>query len=280
MPLSPRTLRPSSSAIHKEAAAWKTAVVSNGGSVSGSTLKAVSKFCRDIDAAGLRGIFYRLNLFAGTGLNAALVPLYRGPSSSGTQYGNTVDTNVGPFVSGDYSESSGLQGNGTSKYLQTGFPGNTVLAGNRHQSAYEIARDPNAYRLLMGVQDDAGGTYYWTLGNGAAATTTSASFYFSVSSTNNTVGGHWVASDAASNYFGLYKNGVISASSANTTKATANARTVLVFASNTNPNSVAPGNYTAARMGGYSIGLGMSASQAAAYYTAMQALQTALARNV
>jgi hypothetical protein len=32
--------------------------------------------------------------------------------------------------------------------------------------------------------------------------------------------------------------------------------------------------------GGYSVGLGMTDSQAAAYYNAMQAFQTALTRNV
>ena len=66
--------------LHPEAVAWRDAVVDNGGSVSGATLAAVSDFCNAIDAAGIRDRFYRLNLFAGTGLNAALVPLYRGPT--------------------------------------------------------------------------------------------------------------------------------------------------------------------------------------------------------
>ena len=120
MPMSPRLLRPIASGVHPEANAWRTAVVANGGSVSASTMKAVSAFCTAIDKAGIRDRFYRLSLFCGTGLNACLVPLYRGPSRTGTQYGNTTDTNTGPFVSGDYTESSGLKGNGSSKYLDTG----------------------------------------------------------------------------------------------------------------------------------------------------------------
>jgi hypothetical protein len=116
---------------------WVNRVYANGGTVSTSTATAVNSFCNDIDAAGIRDRFYRLNLFAGTGLNAALVPVYRGDSLGGTQYGNTTDTNVGLFVSGDYAETVGLTGNGTSKYLNTGFnvdqlPG----AANCHIASY------------------------------------------------------------------------------------------------------------------------------------------------
>ena len=120
MPMSPRLLRPRASGVHPEAASWRTRVVANGGSVSAATMQAVDRFCRSIDGAGIRDRFYRLNLFCGGNLNAVLVPLYRGPSRTGAQFGNTTDTNNGPFVSGDYSESSGLKGNGSSKYLETG----------------------------------------------------------------------------------------------------------------------------------------------------------------
>jgi hypothetical protein len=116
--------------------------VANGGSVSATTLSAVSKFCAAIDTAGIRDRFVRLNLFAGTGLAAALVPLFRGQSRTGTQFGNTTDTNNGPFVSDDYVEtgaSGGLQAvSNTSKYLATGL--NPFTAGlseqNYHNSGY------------------------------------------------------------------------------------------------------------------------------------------------
>ena len=121
MAMSNKTLRPRVS-LHPEAIAWRTAAVANGGTVSGSTLSAVSKFCASIDAAGIRDRFYRLNLLCGSNLSAALVPLYRGPSRTGTQYGNTTETNSG-FVGGDYSEtgaSGGLTG-ALLKQLDTGF---------------------------------------------------------------------------------------------------------------------------------------------------------------
>lgn len=72
MPMSPRLLRPrAGGGFHPEAQDWRNRVITNGGTVSGSTLTAVSNFCRSIDAAGLRDRFYRLNLFCGTGLSAA-----------------------------------------------------------------------------------------------------------------------------------------------------------------------------------------------------------------
>ena len=116
--------------LHPEAADWVARVVSNGGTVSASTAAAVNTFCRAIDAAGIRDKFYRLNLFCGgtsgtaVGLNSALVPLYRGPSLGGTQYGGTTDTNTGnTFQVGDYAETGaggGLTG-GSTKYLTTGL---------------------------------------------------------------------------------------------------------------------------------------------------------------
>ena len=62
MPMNARLLRPIASGVHPEAAAWRSAVVANGGSVSASTLKAVADFCKAIDAAGIRDKLYRVNL--------------------------------------------------------------------------------------------------------------------------------------------------------------------------------------------------------------------------
>jgi len=50
-----------------------------------------------------------------------------------------------------------------------------------------------------------------------------------------------------------------------------------VFAFSSNGSILA---YSAARLRGYSVGIGMTAAQVSAYYTAMQTFQTALTRNV
>jgi hypothetical protein len=98
---------------------WVSRVSTAGGSVSTATRAAVTRFCVAIQAAGLRSKLWRANAFCGSSLTAALVPIYRGPSRTGTQYGNTTDTNNN-FVSGSYAEATGLTGNGTTRYLTLG----------------------------------------------------------------------------------------------------------------------------------------------------------------
>jgi hypothetical protein len=261
---------------------WINRVYANGGTVSASTAAAVNTLCDSLDASGVRPLMYRMGIFSGTGLAAALVPLYRGPAYGGATYGDATDTNNN-FVSGDYAEtgaSGGLTGNGTSKYLQTGFAGNTLATGNRHLSAYESLRDTGAYRTMIGTQDDSAGTYYWSLSNASPGTTVFAAFGAQASSTGHNTGGHWIATDPTSSSLALYKNGLPVASSTSAIRQTPSVRGILVFATNQFPGSVSPSGYTAARLNAYSIGLGMTSQQASDYYTAMQTFQTALGRNV
>ena len=104
MAMNQKLLRPRASGVHPEAAAWQTAVVANGGSVSSTTLTAVNVFCKAVDSAGLRSVFYRLNLFCGGNLSSALVPLYRGPARTGTQYGNATGyATVSLAANGDFT---------------------------------------------------------------------------------------------------------------------------------------------------------------------------------
>jgi hypothetical protein len=56
---------------------WVARVYAAGGTVSQSTANAINTFCNNIDSTGLRDRFYRLNLFCGSNLAAATVPLYR-----------------------------------------------------------------------------------------------------------------------------------------------------------------------------------------------------------
>jgi hypothetical protein len=145
--------------IHREARDWHNRVLSNGGRVSKDTLKAVSDFCYRIDAAGIREKFSRLNLICGDNLTAARVPLYRGLSFTGSQYGNSIDTNTN-FVDGDYTERGGNgglnAGGGGTKYLDTGvLPNNNngFTGINNHMSTYTMSR---AYDFNMGVDESVG----------------------------------------------------------------------------------------------------------------------------
>jgi hypothetical protein len=279
MPMNPRLLRPIASGVHPEANAWRTAVVANGGSVSGSTMKAVSKFCGDIDVGGIRGLFYRLNLFCGTGLNAALVPLYRGPSRTGTQYGNTTDTNVGPFVSGDYEEtgaSGGLKGNGSSKYLNTGVKSDALpVPGVGHLSAW--------------ARNQTTGRSAWLSSFGASFTNQTQLEYNH--SDGNTFQGwgreqtiltaagtvrHLMVSRSSSTNQRTYHDAALVATVTTATTMSGNSADLTVLARNVGGSI---GAYSDGRINAYSIGDNMSDAQAAALYNALNTFLGSLSRT-
>lgn len=279
MPMNPRLLRPIASGVHPEAAAWRSAVVANGGSVSASTMKAVSTFCAAIDKANIRDRFYRLNLFAGTGLSACLVPLYRGQSRTGTQFGNTTDTNVGPFVSGDYVEtgaSGGLTSNGTSKYLNTGFKADTLGQTDRHLSMVGVTTGASASKYFIGMDNfGCGSNAFWGIMTGSA----NPSLYMiraQSGATNSTsfssTGGYVVVSGNGS--AAAYADGV-SAVTGQPGTYTAPNLDIYTHALN---RCGSVGDYTAARLKSYSIGAAMTAGQVTSFYNAMLAFQTALSR--
>jgi hypothetical protein len=284
MPMSARLLRPLSTGFHPDAQDWRNRVITNGGTVSGSTLTAVSNFCRSIDAAGLRSRFYRLNLFCGTGLSAALVPLYRGQSRTGTQFGGTTDTNTN-FVSGDYVETGstgGLLGNGTSKHLNTGFRtqdfasvsdvhlgiwwrGGTVTDTRRPIGVFGASGD----NFHIDTRLAAGGGNLAVLGQSTQITTgvldeSAQSIIASRTSTTNAV---------------LYKNGTSAATSTvSVTGVTGTSQVIGVFTGLFSGTTAA--SWSPHRLNGYSIGAGLSGAQASAFHTAWSAFQTALTRGL
>ena len=268
-----------------EAQDWINRVYANGGTVvSTSTASAVSTFCDAIEAAGIRDRFYRLGIFAGDNLNAALVPLYRGPTFGGTTYGNATDTNNGPFVSGDYVEtgaSGGLNNAARTKHLDTGFATNTLSDGNRHLAAY--ARTwPNAlYDDMVGSESNAGISQQFCLGHQSSASQVSFGCFSNtgrIGSSAVSSGAFWLGANYSSGNAFLYRNGVQDGSGS-AAAATPTPSSVFVFALN-RASAPSPTDYFGGTLGGYSIGLSMDAAQAAAYNTAMQSFQTALTRNV
>jgi len=274
MPMSPRLLRPIST-THPEAQAWRNAVIANGGTVSGSTLNAVSKFCRSIDAAGIRDRLYRLNLFAGTGLNACLVPLYRGRSRTGTQFGNATDTNVGPFVSEDYAETGatgGLTGNGSSKYLDTGFAMNTLPSSTSgHVSVYNNNRSAsNSFRGLAGVNVGGSG------GFGLSLDSNLYGVWGAFANAASTANGFFLATRNSTTDLATYVNGSSIATNTNSVTPTASALLMAIFANRTGASALS--SYNSGRLQMYSVGEGLSAAQVTSFNTAVSAFQTALSR--
>jgi len=287
MPMNPRLLRPLASGVHPEAAAWRSAVVANGGGTpSATTMRAVSKFCADIDAAGIRDRFYRLNLFAGTGLNACLVPLYRGTSRTGTQLGGTTDANNGPFVSGDYTEtgaSGGLVGNGTSKFLDTGLALDALpTVATMHLATWIRPGTVTTVQRLIGAINSAATQQFYQdrrpaanggdvgIIGGAAGAGDGASG----SDAGNVM---FVHSRISSTSMTFYRNGVSQASQTASITPTAFASNIYVFAENRQGTGAL--TFANRRLAFYSIGNGLTGAQVTSFYNALNTFMGALSRT-
>jgi len=280
MPMSPRTLRPRTRGFHPEAESWKTRVVANGGTVTTATVKAVSDFCKSIDSNGLRSLLWRVNLMCGSNLEAALVPLYRANSASGAVQGNTTDTND-HFVSGDYTETSGLVGNGSNKRLNTGLPQN--FADGRHMGMVPHTLGTVAFRYYMGVKAAGSNNALFAIFANNPTTQITAYTY----SDATIVGQAGVVTAVAkrlhlvTNVSGLgnskmFADGVRGGTDGpgfNTTNTSA----IGVFAVRNDD-----GTWTAhsnARLSGYTIGRDMTATQVTTYNSIWTTLLTALGRS-
>lgn len=280
--------------LHPEAVDWKSRVVTAGSTVSDSTLLAVSNFCRSIDSAGIRDRFFRLSLLCGNSLTAALVPLYRGPSQTGTQYGGTTDTNVN-FVSGDWNEtgsSCGLNSSGVNKYLNTGVPGNTMANTDAHLGvglrrvgtssgfrtaigAFRSGNDATTARIThistrrgssQAAYNCVFGTYY----------TSSDSFgdpAFSAAISAGNIVASWPT---------MWRNGTASAGLATSCAGdvpTTAPYHVFAMIDGATTGSIGVVDYCDARIDWYSIGLKMTSAQVSLFNAAISAFQTALSRS-
>jgi hypothetical protein len=287
MPMNNRLLRPRQT-VHPEAADWANRVRANGGSVSGATLNAVSKFCASIASAGIRDRFYRMGIFAGDNLSACLVPLYRGQSLGGTQYGGTTDTNNGPFVSGDFSEtgaSGGLLGDGTSKYLSTGLtPAAMPEIATGHLSAYIPSITPGSSRALLGAASGAQQFQIVQRLTGGSLVQVRATWGGTVSSDDTfgagvttLPGGLWTITRTSSTAITTYNNSTSKVTGTTSTTPATHTNAIYVLATNSAGTAASYANH---RILSYSIGASMTAQQVSDYNAAIQAFQASLGRNV
>ena len=261
-------------ASNADAQAWINAVYANGGAVSTATAAAVNTFATSIESAGIRDRFYRLNLFAGSNLSAALVPLYRGPSLGGTQTGNVTDTNVGPFVSGDYSETVGLTSNSDTKHLRTGLNLNAMDAFTTGHYMAAIGAYPGAVAYPIGAVDGSD-RYIMQIRTDRAfwGSTTGSS-----PASNNLISANAMAviTRESATALTLYNNSTSVGSVATSTTPVGGNAEVYVYRTDE-----IVGSFPAyvGNMRAYSIGRAMTSTQVASLYTAMQSLQTALGRT-
>lgn len=209
----------------------------------------------------------RHNIYCGTNFTAVAVPLkiYRGPNKDLLQL----------FASTDWTNTVGLTGNGSTKYVDTVVDINDSLMGDNdlHFAAYvRVGSDES--KITMGGQTPGnettlyvsyGGTTTWACNR---ATTTYAQFSDSVGT------GLYVGSRTSSSFSVIYKAGAAQAT--NTVAGDSRGQTHLyVHAFNNNGSVFQP---TVRTLECYSFGTGMTATQATNYHTRYNTLRSAIGR--
>ncbi len=104
---------------------WYTRVRDNGGTVDNASVQVARSLLANMRPRSYWPKLLYIYPFLGTNLAAARVPLkYQG-------LGGTAIAANNNFVNGDFTFSTGLQGNGSTKYLAPGFsPGQLGTSGN------------------------------------------------------------------------------------------------------------------------------------------------------
>jgi hypothetical protein len=273
-----------SSTIDADAKDWGARVVANGGTYSPATLKAVSNFAKQAKAAGLWTKLTRVNLFAGDQLAAALVPLKVGG-------GNATDTNVN-FVSGDYTEATGLKGNGTSKSLDTGITFAIASLATMSLSAYAVSMETSGgstMKVLLGSQDGGDSRKgvqlcaqynFGTNQRRATYTGQNASVAAPAYTTALTASAFVSAGPVGDGTYRLFENGVEVGTATAAPSNSVNALgTIRVFAQSEDDASTAAW-WTSAYIRTYHIGTTLTVAEQATLYTITHAFNVALGRGV
>jgi hypothetical protein len=253
-----------------DAADFFSRITVMGSSISASTQYAVNQFVVRCKADGIWSQLKDVGLFVGDDLTAALVKLK-------TLSGDYNYANVN-FVSGDYSEATGLAGDGETKYLKTGFAANALTANSTHIAVYN--RSSIAAISAMGAYDDANHDfnlhYPWSDGFAESAQYNNQATQGAVQSdiSNSKPFGFIVGSRTASDAHAIYRNGVQLASNT-TSGGDLPSREVYIL-----NNNGFPGQITHYTISFASYGDGLTATEVAKLSQRVNALQSALGRNV
>lgn len=264
---------PPVSSYDPDAEAYFVRVVAEGSDLSDPTKEAVNNFVVAAKVGEYWDKLKRVNLFCGADLIAALVPL---KVETG---GQNTDTAVN-FVGGDYSEETGITGDGATKHLDTGFnPATSLTAESAHFGRYN--RSATAVSGSDGCTGGGGsfaqfapygdGTFYsdiYDTGSGRVSGPTSAPFGFLLASRES----------AASHI--IYQNGAAVASSSST-GGTAPSLPIYIFASNISfADPPGASQWHSYNYAAYTIGDGLTEEEVELFNVDMQIFQAALGRGV
>ncbi len=238
-------------------------VPGNSGSVSAQTIMRVNGFVQAVRS--IRSKLPRLNLYVGNNLGACMSPVFN-------DVGTATESNPG-FIEANFSEATGLTNDG-SKWLSPGFLMTALGTDNSTHLGIYVRTKTGFFGGNIGSYDGTNVDYYshqsgTSYGNMHGAAT-------GVSSVNDGIG-HFVVSRTASNDLQLYKNGASVASQASPGGTRVPVYNVIVHAYN--DQAVVNGKQFGASAA-YHAGTGLTASDVALLYNALQAFNTLYGRQV
>jgi hypothetical protein len=243
-----------------------------GGGVSNSTKMVVNTFVLGLKADGLWTKINDMGVFAGGDLTSSLIKLKIGASSPSS----LVNAN---FITSDYAErglNGGLQGDGISKFLDTGFNTSNLTPSSVHLSFYSQTSLGSVQYTEIGADLSNNSRLFLGVFNQQALFDNLDQVSRTASSTDQNGQGFYIGNRVSSSDSKIFKNGVIIASRITQTGTNPN---LPIYLFSRNINGVASW-ITARRLSFYSVGSGLTDLEAVALNNRVQALQIGLERAV
>ena len=256
-----------------DAVAFFGRVTNDGGSLSLTEKQAVNQLVLDLKANSLWTPM------------KAIYPMV-GASAAACRQNLKSSSFTGTFTATGWTfASTGVTPNGTSAYMDTGCNPSllTNWISNNHQSFYSRTQTPSGSGWNMGVGFSTTGSPLFGLAvvrSGNSAIYDSGGYLVArITSTQTDGRAFWLGTCNASNSRKFVKNGSIIATNTTTDVISASNANIAIGALMDTATS-SPNFFMSQQCAFASIGDGLTDAQASNFYTAVQAFQTTLSRNV
>lgn len=217
---------------------------------------------------------------------AAIYPMVGGSAAACAQNLKS-GTYTATFSGGLTFASTGVTGNGSSGYMNTGLnPSTALISGNNHISFYSRNNPTPGTSIEIGVAPPSAyeGPYMRLRLDGFGVSNTFSydavgiATYGAVRATNTDSSGHYIGNIVSTSNRRAYKNGLLLATLTTTIDNALSNGNIYVLANNT--LGVGPEFYSSKECAFASFGDGLTDTQASNFYNAVQEFQTLLGRQI
>jgi len=261
---------------NREAQLWRDQVRTNSSDVASTSYVSSVVLMQHLRQWGLRPKIASMGIYTGTNFQAVRMAMIHDlPNMNGQ-----ITTNG--FVATDYTEATGVTGDGATKYMQLAAGAGTVtmsqLTTPAHLGVYCRSNVSALQQVFIGATDAGSDSSAYCLANFAGTTyaqvNDTVSLQWSVADTNAV--GFYIATRTATNFAAVYKNGVqISSQTGNLSGTHQAPETIFVHALDASGSAV---NHAARTLCFWTVGYALTATDALNYYKAVQRHQQRLGR--